>query len=125
MSGITMRDIGKKVGVSAVTVSKALAGKAGVSEEMRQKIVRIAAEMGYVNPLSVQNREKRALDVGILVPEHFFGKDSFYAMLQDRPYRHAYTVDEIIDIIKNEKDKSWNKKLVEDFIYVVKNEQLQ
>lgn len=80
MSGITMRDIGKKAGVSAVTVSKALAGKTGVSEDMRQKIIQIADEMGYVNPLSVQNREKRALDVGILVPEHFFGKDSFYAM---------------------------------------------
>ena len=42
MGNVTMRDIGKKVGVSAVTVSKALAGKSGVSEEMRQRIVDIA-----------------------------------------------------------------------------------
>lgn len=80
MSGVTMRDIGKKAGVSAVTVSKALAGKTGVSEEMRQKIIRLADEMGYVNPLTAQAAERRALDVGILVPEHFFGKDSYYAM---------------------------------------------
>ena len=46
MSGITMRDIGRQLGVSAVTVSKALAGKSGVSEEMRQKIIRRA----FVDP---------------------------------------------------------------------------
>lgn len=50
--------------------------------------------------------------------------DSFYAMLQDRPYRDAYNIDEVIEIIKNEAGKRWNKKLVDDFIYVVKHEQL-
>lgn len=51
--------------------------------------------------------------------------DAFYAMTQDRPYRQAYNVDEIIDIIKSESGKQWNEKLVEDFIYVVKNESIQ
>ena len=50
--------------------------------------------------------------------------DAFYAMTQDRPYRKAFGVDEIIEIIKNEAGERWNEKLVEDFIYVVKNEQL-
>ena len=50
--------------------------------------------------------------------------DAFYAMTQDRPYRKAYNVDEIIDIIQSEAGERWNEKLVEDFIYVVKNEQL-
>ena len=50
--------------------------------------------------------------------------DAFYAMTQDRPYRKAYGVDEIIDIIQNEAGERWNEKLVEDFIYVVKNEQI-
>lgn len=51
--------------------------------------------------------------------------DAFYAMTQDRPYRQAYNIDEIIDIIKNESGKQWNEQLVEDFIYVVKNESIQ
>ncbi len=50
--------------------------------------------------------------------------DAFYAMTQDRPYRHAYEIDEILDIIKNEAGQRWNEKLVDDFINVVKNEQL-
>ncbi|MBE5804917.1 MAG: LacI family DNA-binding transcriptional regulator [Clostridiales bacterium] len=78
MANVTMRDIGKQVGVSAVTVSKALAGKSGVSEEMRQRIVQVAEEMGYVNPNALQNQQTRKLDVGILVPDHFFSGDSFY-----------------------------------------------
>ncbi len=81
MGNVTMRDLGRRIGVSAVTVSKALAGKSGVSEEMRQKIIKLAAELGYVNP-NAQPAEKPAdgLDVGILVPDQFFSTDAFYAM---------------------------------------------
>ncbi len=50
--------------------------------------------------------------------------DSFYAMAQDRPYRQAYSIDEILEIIKNEAGKRWNQKLVDDFIYVIKHEKI-
>ena len=79
--GVTMRDIGKRIGVSAVTVSKALAGKSGVSEEMRQRIVKLASELGYVNPNAQQSKPSGGLDVGIIIPAPFFSNDSFYAML--------------------------------------------
>lgn len=82
MANVTMRDIGKRVGVSAVTVSKALSGKPGVSEEMRQRIIRLADELGYVNPNA--QPPARRLDVGILVPEQFFSSESFYFTF----YRH-------------------------------------
>jgi LacI family transcriptional regulator len=75
---VTMRDLGKRLGVSAVTISKALAGKSGVSEEMRQRIISLADELGYVNP-NQQSKDKR-MDIGILVPESFFSNDTFYAM---------------------------------------------
>lgn len=48
--------------------------------------------------------------------------DSFYAMTQDRPYRQAYSIDEIINIIKSEVGKRWNGELVEQFVKVVKDE---
>lgn len=78
--GITMRELGKRLGVSAVTVSKALSGKSGVSEEMRQRIIRLAEETGYVNPNAQAARPDAGLDIGILVPEAFFAGDNFYAM---------------------------------------------
>ena len=48
--------------------------------------------------------------------------DSFYAMTQDRPYRQAYSVDQVVEMIKEQAGKRWNEKLVEDFIYIIKNE---
>lgn len=78
MANVTMREIGRMAGVSAVTVSKALAGKSGVSEEMRQRIVQLASELGYVNPNIQQAQQSRKLDVGVLVPDHFFSGESFY-----------------------------------------------
>lgn len=76
-----MRELGKRLGVSAVTVSKALAGRSGVSEEMRARIVSLADELGYVNPNAQAMPKERGLDVGILIPAHFFSSESFYAML--------------------------------------------
>ena len=61
-----MRDIGKRI---------------GVSEEMRQKIVKLASELGYVNPNAQQPRVASGLDVGIIIPAQFFSNDSFYAMM--------------------------------------------
>ena len=80
-NNVTMRDIGRMTGVSAVTVCKALAGKSGMSEETRQRILRTAEEMGYVNPGAGQASTARSLDVGILIPDQFFSPDSFYAAL--------------------------------------------
>lgn len=79
---VTMRDIGRALGVSAVSVSKALAGKSGVSEEMRARIEQKAQEMGYRYDLVPKQPRKDRQDVGILVPEGFFDVSaSFYGSL--------------------------------------------
>lgn len=44
---VKMADIAKVMGVSTVTVSKALSDQKGVSEELRVKIKEKAEEMGY------------------------------------------------------------------------------
>ncbi len=46
--------------------------------------------------------------------------DAFYAMAEDRPYRQAYSIDKIIEIIRKEAGRQWNEQLVEDFIQVIK-----
>mgnify|MGYP003379705228 FL=1 len=44
---VKMKDIADKLGVSIVTVSKALSNKQGVSDDLRVKIKKIAIDMGY------------------------------------------------------------------------------
>ncbi|MDD3236582.1 MAG: diguanylate cyclase [Candidatus Gastranaerophilales bacterium] len=51
--------------------------------------------------------------------------DAFFALTQDRPYRNAYPVEKAMEIIRCGSGKQWNDKLVEEFIYVVRNENLE
>ena len=44
---ITISDIAKTMDISSISVSRALSGQSGVSEELRNKIVEKAKEMGY------------------------------------------------------------------------------
>lgn len=83
-NGIKMQDIADKLGVSVVTVSNALAGRDGVSDQMRQKICETAAKMGYKPSNTKTARKQNALtrigkNVGILTSERFVGpRGTFY-----------------------------------------------
>ena len=79
---VTMRDIAVEIGVSTVTVSKALTGREGVSEEMRERIKQKAAEMGYrYNSVAKAMKEGENGSIGILVADRFFEDNSFYNKL--------------------------------------------
>lgn len=77
---VKMEDIAKRVGVSTVTVSKALAGQKGVSEEMRTRIKALADEMGYVQPSRTRRTGlRKSYNIGLLIEESYMDKyDSFY-----------------------------------------------
>lgn len=80
---VKLADIAERLGVSTVTVSKALSGQKGVSEELRARIKELAEEMGYKQP-SAQRREKpsRSYNIGALIAERYLDKyDSFYWQL--------------------------------------------
>lgn len=80
---VKMSDIAQKLNISNVTVSKALADKDGVSDELRAKIKKLASEMGYsYNSTAKSLKDGRTYNIGIIVPERFVGKTiSFYWVL--------------------------------------------
>lgn len=82
-SNITMRDIANKLGVSTVTVSKALGDKEGVSDELKQKIKQLAAQMGYrYNTTAKAMKEGFSHNIGVIIPERFTGlAQSFYLIV--------------------------------------------
>lgn len=68
-SKVKMTDIGKAVGVSAMTVSRAFKGDAGIKPETRAAILRKADELGYVFDATAANlRQSRTGFVGVTVP---------------------------------------------------------
>jgi DNA-binding LacI/PurR family transcriptional regulator len=74
---ITMSDIAKELGISTVTVSKALSGQKGVGEQMRQRIIEIANERGYQKSVSIEANE--SYKIGVLIGSRYVGNiDSFY-----------------------------------------------
>jgi len=78
---VRMADIAAKLGISIVSVSKGLAGKDGVSEEMRAKILATAQEMGYIPPAPKSAELARSENIGILVADRFFDENQFYSAL--------------------------------------------
>nr|WP_239589423.1 LacI family DNA-binding transcriptional regulator [Metabacillus crassostreae] len=85
-----MRDIAARLGVSSVTISKALNDKDGVSDELKQKIKEVADEMGYrFNTLAKSMKDGQAYNIGVIIPERFTGEiQSFYL----RFYQHIAKV---------------------------------
>lgn len=79
---VKMADIAEIMGVSTVTVSKALSDQKGVSEELRIKIKKKAQEMGYRTVSSLnQERAKKNVSytIGVIVADRFLDKyESFY-----------------------------------------------
>lgn len=79
---VRMADIAEAMGVSTVTVSKALSDQKGVSEELRVKIKEKAQEMGY-KTTSARYGERsgsgRSYTFGVIVSDRFLAKyESFY-----------------------------------------------
>lgn len=77
---VKMADIATVLNVSTVTVSKALSGQKGVSEEMRHKIKELALELGYQISTPLKETERTvSYNIGVIVPAEYFGKfESFY-----------------------------------------------
>ncbi len=116
---VKLADIAERVGVSTVTVSKALSGQKGVSEEVREKIRSIAEDLGYQQPSAVRKSQNhKNFNIGILISERFLVKyESFYwqmyqAVATRATAEECFTMLEVIG--KAEEESSRMPKLVQE-----------
>lgn len=100
---VTLKDIAEKVGVSSVTVSKALTDKDGVSDNVRKRIKEVASELGY-KVSSSQNALGQSGNIGVIVAKKFIKDDAnaFYlkiyqGIVQTLSRFRYYGILEIID----------------------------
>lgn len=67
---VRLKDIARDLGVSLITVSKALRGKDDISEETRQRVLKRMAELNYrPNMLARGLASGRTFIVGLIVPD--------------------------------------------------------
>ena len=117
---VKLADIAAILNVSTVTVSKALAGQKGVSEEMREKIKKLAQEMGYKSPTAVKMmKNKKSFNIGVLISDRYFDQhDSFYWQMYQEVATRAVSKDcfTMLEILsqENEKNLDMPKLLQED-----------
>lgn len=117
---VKLADIAAILNVSTVTVSKALSDQKGVSEEMREKIKKLAQEMGYKSPSAVKlMKSRKSYNIGVLISDRYFDQyDSFYWQMYQEVATKAvakecFTMLEVLSQ-KNEQDLEMPKLLQED-----------
>ena len=125
MPDVKMKDIAKATGVSIVTVSNALAGKKGVSEELREKIEKIAKDMGYNS--SKSEKQEQSFVIGVLSSEKYItvGISFYWAMYQNVAYevskKQGVTMLEVLSMEKEgemELPRLMNEKTISGLIII-------
>ncbi|NLZ54132.1 MAG: LacI family transcriptional regulator [Thermoanaerobacteraceae bacterium] len=119
---ITIKDVAKRAGVSASTVSRALSGKIPVSEETKKKVMKAVKELNYQPNVFAQGlKDGKSKTLGLLIPNV---RDLIFPSailgIEDTANKYGYTVvlcntDEDI-----EREKfyinSLRKRLIDGFI---------
>lgn len=97
-----MSDIAARLGISTVTVSKALANKDGVSVELKNKILRTAEDLGYQRRAPLPPKDRPAGTIGLLLadrlrrPEHSFYWAMYLSVIDTLKEQGRYSMLEII-----------------------------
>ena len=90
----TIHDIARRLNIAASTVSRALNDNPLISEATRNKIKKVAKEMGYrPNVMAANFRTKRTNTIGVIVPlinRHFFS--SVISGIEDVSYNKGFAV---------------------------------
>lgn len=111
---VRLSDIAQKLGVSTVTVSKAIADKEGVGDDLRKQIKDLAESMGYKLKKTAGNSKQNGNvtgNIGIVIPHKFFSpSSSFYWYLfnylsTELLQRGFYT---IMELLSDEDEKNLN-----------------
>ena len=77
---VTIKDISKELGISAVSVHRALRGKEGISSELRSKILETANEMGYVENYAAASIKRKTSKVAVVLPKDKWEKKIYHCI---------------------------------------------
>lgn len=108
MKRVSMLDIAEELGISKVSVSKALSDKEGVSDELRERVKEVAITMGYrINNSARSLKTDRAYNIGILIAEKYvMDKEAYYFSVSGEIIKKLDTIgfSGIMEILKEENE---------------------
>ncbi|RMD49290.1 MAG: LacI family transcriptional regulator [Ignavibacteria bacterium] len=105
---ITLSDIAKHLGVSTVTVSKALRGQPDISESMKKSVQATAQKMGYIpNRAASLLSSKRSNTIGLIIPKI---AHSFFSSLIESIYENARLNNYEIILTSSQEDSELQEK---------------
>lgn len=111
---VTLNDIAKKLGVSIITVSKALRGHPDISETTANLIKKTAEELGYTPNLIARNlASRKSNSIGIVLPQiahHFFSS------IMDNLYDYAALNNYQIFLTVSQENSEMQKKQIQTLI---------
>lgn len=126
MKRVSMLDIAEELGISKVSVSKALSDKEGVSDDLRKRVKEVANTMGYrINNSARSLKTDRAYNIGILIAEKYvMDKEAYYFSVSGEIIKKLDTIgfSGIMEIIKEENESKgilprvYNEKKVDGII---------
>lgn len=125
MGNVKLKDIADVLHISTVTVSNALSGKKGVSEELRETVQQTAKELGY--NLKKYEKAEASIRIGVIVADKYLtvGASFYWALYQQVAYAASksqnLTMFEILDIESEEKEimpKMIREKTVDGLIII-------
>lgn len=110
----TLKDVARAAGVSQSTTSRALSGGGYVAAAVRERVRRVAAELGYVpHAMARSLRTQQSWSVGVLVPD--LG-DPFYADLAAGIGRRARTHGYTMTLLTDDGVAEYEKTAAESFV---------
>lgn len=115
---VTIKDIAREAGVSHPTVSKALNGAPGVSEDIRKKIVAIANRMNYVPNLAAKRLvDRKTNSIGLIWPKNE-GLFFYHLGLQIQKEAAARGLDVILSLADPpEAMRIFNEHFVDEIVF--------
>lgn len=106
----TIKDISESLNISTTTVHRALQGKEGVSDILREKILNVAEEMGYVPNYIAASMKRKTQKVAVILPADKKGRKLYFDYIWEGIKKYSKEL-KILNIVLEE--------------YIVKDEEEQ
>jgi len=113
---ITLQEIADELGVSKVTVSRALKGQSGVGENLRRRVLKASQRLGYIKE-KLRNEVRTRRLVFVTPRRYFLATDNFYqtiySHINNRCHESAIDLSVFIVSPEDERDAKLPSRLGE------------